>query len=285
MFGVCVWRSVVVVLLLATSGCVDQRGDAVGVPAPVATLRPTTPVVVAPTSDQAAPSATADSGWQSVAPGVDLRSMRVAVANSLSLANVTVARFDPAQVRFHVGYAPHEPRSFGDWVAQTQPLAAINGGFFSEGYESTALVISGGSASGESYVGRGGMFAVAADGSIVLRSLADAPYAADEPLTEAMQSWPMLVKEGGVAAYTDDDNERDRRSVVARDRAGRVLLLVCSTSSFTLQGLSTWLVSSDLDIDAALNLDGGSSTSLYLRDQVRIDPFGKLPLMLLVDSR
>lgn len=238
-----------------------------------------------PTSVQPVPNQPSDSGWQGLADGVELRNIRLAVQGSPGLANLTLARFDPAQVRFHVGYAPAQPRSLHDWVAETSPLAAINGGFFTESYQSTALVVSAGQASGESYVGRGGMFAVTTDGTLVLRSLADEPYAPGEPLVEALQSWPILVKPGGVAAYTDDDGERDRRSVVARDRDGRVLLIVCSTSSFTLGGLSQWLASSDMQIDAALNLDGGSSTGMYVLDTIRIDSFVKLPLVLFADRR
>jgi len=75
---------------------------------------------------------------------------------------------------------------------------------------------------------------------------------------------------------------------VAIDRAGRVLLLISPTSDFTLRGLADWLSQSDLDVDRALNLDGGSSTGLYLSDgtlQEAIDSFGPLPIVLLVEAK
>ena len=44
-----------------------------------------------------------------------------------------------------------------------------------------------------------------------------------------------------------------------------MLLIVSPTSGFTLRGFADWLSRSDLDIDRALNLDGGSSTGLFLK--------------------
>ena len=130
------------------------------------------------------------------------------------------------------------------------------------------------------------MFAVDSAGQVLLRSLADQPYDPAEPLAEALQSWPMLVKPGAVAAgYSGDDSERARRSVVALDRSGHVLLLACGTSSFTLQDLGAWLLASDLEIDSALNLDGGSSTGLYANNQIQVDAFVRLPQVLLAEPR
>ena len=45
------------------------------------------------------------------------------------------------------------------------------------------------------------------------------------------------------------------------DRA-TVLFIVTPGSTFTLYGMAVWLANSDLDIDTALNFDGGSSSGL-----------------------
>jgi uncharacterized protein YigE (DUF2233 family) len=98
----------------------------------------------------------------------------------------------------------------------------------------------------------------------------------------------MLVFPGSVPAAIEDDGRRARRSAVAIDRAGRLLLLVSPASDFTLRGLADWLSQSDLDVDRALNLDGGSSTGLYLNDGTlheAIDAFGPLPIVLLVEAK
>ena len=73
--------------------------------------------------------------------------------------------------------------------------------------------------------------------------------------------------------------------MIAIDRSGQVLLVAVATPSFTLRELAEWLAASDLEIDAALNLDGGSSTGLLLASDgqyEQIDAFVPLPIMLLV---
>ncbi len=103
-----------------------------------------------------------------------------------------------------------------------------------------------------------------------------------------MQSFPMLVFPGGASAEINDNGARARRSAIAMDRDGHLLLIVSPTSEFTLRDLAGWLSHSDLAIDRALNLDGGSSTGLFVgagdaREQ--IDSFGPLPLVLLVKAK
>ncbi|MFL5802697.1 MAG: phosphodiester glycosidase family protein, partial [Roseiflexaceae bacterium] len=201
---------------------------------------------------------------------------------------LTIVRLDPAQVRLRVAYAPEQPQALRAWFDETQPLVAINGGFFKEDYHGTALVISDGQASGPSYEGFGGMLAVTPDGGVSLQALSDQPYDPAEPLAQAMQSFPMLVFPGGASAEINDNGARARRSAIAMDRDGHLLLIVSPTSEFTLRDLAGWLSHSDLAIDRALNLDGGSSTGLFVgagdaREQ--IDSFGPLPLVLLVKAK
>lgn len=208
--------------------------------------------------------------------------MRVTVAGLQ--APVSLVRLDPAEVRFVVGYQPATPPMLSEWAAAADALAVINGGFFDENGQTVALLVQDGQPIGESYLGRGGMFAVAPDGSVALRALSDMPYDPGEPLVEALQGWPLLVRPGGVAAYNYEDGQRARRSALALDRTGRVLFIACPSAAFTLAELSTWLVAAELELDAAVNLDGGSSTGLLLRSSLaaeRIEPFVALPIVLM----
>lgn len=241
-------------------------------------------VLVPPTPAPVSPSPLADTGWQAAGPGLALRRLHFFQEQKLVL--MSIVRIDPHLFRFRIGYHPEKPTSLDVWANQAAAVAGINGGFFDKTNQATALVISGGGASGTSYEGRGGMFAVDAQGKVSLRSLADQPYAPEEDLQEALQSWPMLIKPGKVLAYTNnEDKELDRRSAVALDQAGQVLLIASWGSPFTLAGFAQWLSQSDLEIDAALNLDGGSSTGLYLQSGQQRDyipAFVPLPLVLLV---
>jgi hypothetical protein len=252
----------------------------------IPTLFPTA-VISAPATARPG-GAAPDSGWQPGRPGVELRHMQAAAAPDRAAIPLVIVRLDPAQVRLRVAYAPDRPRGLRGWFEERRPLAAINGSFFTPKYQATALLVSDGSASGASYTGFGGMLSVAPDGGVSLHALRDQPYDPAEPIEQALQSFPMLVFPSGEPAVIEDDGRRARRSAVAIDRAGHLLLLVSPTSDFTLRGLANWLSQSDLDVDRALNLDGGSSTGLYLSDgvlQEEIDSFGPLPIVLLVEPK
>jgi uncharacterized protein YigE (DUF2233 family) len=202
---------------------------------------------------------------------------------------VHIVRLDQQAVQFHVGYAPAAPRPFTDWCAAEGVIAAINGGFFEADYQTTALVISNGEAYGSSYQNQGGMFAVDRWGNISLRYLPDTPYDPNELLQQAIQGWPMLIRPGGEPlAFSETSGQRARRSVIAMDRSGNVLLLAFPGSDFLLDELATWLQTSDLAVDSALNLDGGSSTGLCIHTeshQERINAFVPLPTVLQVRPR
>ncbi|PDW02556.1 phosphodiester glycosidase family protein [Candidatus Viridilinea mediisalina] len=275
---------VILLGLLLTACSTKPHADPVVFPdlgMPLPTLMPS-PTGMAPIAATATPLSQ-DGAWQTAAAGIELRRMRVAVGNIQ--APLSLVRIDPSQVRFVVGYQPYTPPTLGQWAAQHNALVVINGGFFDANGHSVSLLVQAGEAIGSSYVERGGMFAVTPSGAVLLRALSDTPYDPAEPLAEALQGWPLLVRPGGTPAYDYEDGQRARRSVIALDRSGRVLLIASASSAFTLAELSHWLANSDLELDAAVNLDGGASTGLLLRSPnapERIEPFVALPIVLMV---
>jgi uncharacterized protein YigE (DUF2233 family) len=142
-----------------------------------------------------------------------------------------------------------------------------------------------GQASGQSYADFGGMFAVSESGPEV-RGLGARPYNPNEPLLYALQSFPMLLTPGGQIGYPTEDGDSNRRTVVGQDRDGRILFILAPWGSFTLHELSLWLAASDLNLDVALNLDGGTSTGLHLAEPELVIPaFTSLPIVILVNSK
>ena len=61
-----------------------------------------------------------------------------------------------------------------------------------------------------------------------------------------------------------DQGQRSRRTVVAQDTTGRIILLVSPEFHFSLHELAVWLTRSDLELDIAMNLDGGTSTGHWI---------------------
>jgi uncharacterized protein YigE (DUF2233 family) len=225
--------------------------------------------------------------WNKVATGVEVRYEDWKDSGGDD-ETVTIVRFDIHKIKVSVGYQPGQPMSMNDWMQQEHPLAIINGGFFDQYFHATALVVSNGKVFGESYAGFGGMLSVDTRGSINLRSLHQQPYDPNsEQLEQATQSAPVLML-GGKRTQFSADASQTRRSVVAMDKQGRLLFIVSPDPIFSLDELADQLASSDLSIEVALNLDGGSSTGLYVNggsSHVSIDSFANLPLVIIVKAR
>lgn len=252
----------------------------------VPTLLPTVPSF--PTVAPPAADGPSDSGWLVAEDGVELRRMRVAAGGEREPFPLTLVRLDPARVQLRVAFDPAAPRALSAWFDERRPILAVNGGFFTESYQPTALLISDGAASGESYQGFGGMLTVSPGGEVALWALRDTPYDPASPVAQGLQSFPMLLFPGGVPADLEDNGQRARRTAVGLDRAGRIVFVVAPTSALTLPELAAWLARSDLELDRALNLDGGSSTGLFLSAGAlseSIDSFGPLPIVILAAPR
>ncbi|MEL7675611.1 MAG: phosphodiester glycosidase family protein [Chloroflexota bacterium] len=259
-------------LLLLAPGCTLTR----------ATIPPPTPT---PTS---APTPVSGDGWETVRPGIEQRTARVPGQGPFG-AQAMIVRVDPALATFQVAYRPGDPLSLSEWRAALPGAAVIvNGGFFDEFSRALGLVVSEGQAYGQSFSGFGGMFQVTEAGPRV-RSLVSEPYLG-EPLWHAVQSFPMLIEAGGVLAPRGDGFDVPaRRTIIAQDGAGRILLIVTPLSEVSFSAAQDWLLSADLDVRIALALDGGRSTGLAL-DHVEgpddlYPAFDRLPSVIAVFPR
>jgi hypothetical protein len=254
---------------------VDSRestptGEQIPFPTPTLAL-PQTPSLPVP-----------DTGWETLRPGLERRILQLADEDGRVGERIYLLRLEPADFRFQVAYHPGRPQSLLNWQTDTGALIVLNGGYFTESYEATALVISEGEFSGVSYGDFAGMFAVTTAGPEI-RWLREHPYDPEEPLLAGLQSFPLLIKPGGVLGFPDEAGDVAQRSVVAQDRAGRILFLVTAGRTFTLHELAKFLVASDLELDVALNLDGGLSAGVVLAEPAEsISPLAYVPAVIVV---
>lgn len=222
--------------------------------------------------------------WNNWGPGVELRYEHWKSASN-NEGTVTIARFDLHHIHISIGYQPDQPLSLHNWMQQTNALAIINGGFFDTKKQAVALLVSNGQSYGASYSGFGGMFSVDNQGNVSLRSLRNQPYDPDnEQLEQAIQASPMLMIAGQRTQFQADASSR-RWSVIAMDKQGRLLLIVSPSMAFSLDELADQLASSDLSLQTAMNLDGGSSTGLYVNSgnqKVAIDALTFLPIVIII---
>jgi|SRR5437660_3022640 len=222
--------------------------------------------------------------WFQGSPGVEVRSEDwKSPGNNEDI--VSIVRIDLHRAHLKVAYQQDQPLLMSEWMKQTNALAVINGGYFDTHNRPTGLLISDGQTYGTSYSGFGGMLAVDNQGNVTLRSLSQQPYDPDnEQFRQATQSAPMLMLNGKRTQF-DANAASSRRSVVAIDKQGRLLLIVSPNQAFSLDELADLLASSDLSLQTALNLDGGASTGLYMHSgsqQITVDPLTPLPIVIVV---
>ena len=213
------WRWLILLILLAGCGEPLSATPSVDDPTPAPpTIAPS--ITRAPTATPVPP----DTGWRLIAPGIEYRELRVTLEDRSD--RLRLARVDPAQARLRVVYDPDSPRRVSEWLVSTQAQLVINGNYFDPQQRALGLIVADGARTGVVYEGFGGMLAVG-ENTVKVRWNVSEPYRDDEALTYALQNFPMLVLPGGEANTQIDDNGRlAPRSVVAQDRAGRIVFVV-----------------------------------------------------------
>jgi len=157
----------------------------------------------------------------------------------------------------------------GQTVAQAArshgAMAGVNGGYFKPDQTPLGLVMSQGVVLHPLERAKilSGVLSVTGRGANLLRVEEFAP---SRRVREALQAGPFLVDHGATVAGLNA-TRRAERTVLLADRQG-VAALLTTTTPVTLaemgQLLATPGMFGDLKIDRALNLDGGSSTALWV---------------------
>jgi hypothetical protein len=252
-----------------------------------------TPAPVLPPTPVPTPSRTLGimpgAGWSLLQPGLERRRIEIYDGQNQHVESLYIWRLDQKFFRFDVAF-DERGKSLQNWQEQTHASLVMNGGYFrveNERYLPNGLTIVNGRTLGSSYVGYGGMLAINGTGA-QLRWLVERPYAPYENFQAALQSFPILVKPGGELGFgaEREDHKQARRTVIGQDKDGRILLIVAPQGYFTLHGLSTFLTDSDLNLDIAVNLDGGGSTGILAANSGEIIPSKTLlPFVILAYAR
>jgi exopolysaccharide biosynthesis protein len=269
-----IWLQGFVSLLLSSlmMGCLLTFS---ATPTPV----PATPTVTPPPSTEEA----SIEEWQTLAEGLELK---MVVPEDNAFGQLLVLRIDPTLYAFRVHYRPGAPLSTSGWSAELpEAVAFINANFFDRQHNILGLLIADGVVYGTPYTDRGGMFAIQ-DGLPVIRSNVESPYQG-EALEQAVQAFPLLVFDGAQTYTTLRGDRATRRTIVAQDADGNVLLIAAPLVGMRLAETAAYLLETDLEIMHALNLDGGGSTMMAVQDDEPfvISSFDRVPAVLAVYPR
>jgi len=275
---------VLLVILLGTCGSSVYFINNEPSVTPAATFTHTPMLSVSPTFDTVP-----DNSWSLLQPGLEQRVIRIYNDLNQHVESVHIWRLDQNYFRMDVAY-DETLKSLETWQRETNAFMVVNGGFYSienERYFPNGLTIVNGEASGRSYNGFGGMLAIN-ESWAELRWLVQKPYNSYEPLQAGLQSFPILVQPGGELGFgaERENNVSARRTVIGQDKDGRILFIVAPQGYFTLHQLSVYLTESDLNLDIAVNLDGGGSTGILVASPREIIPPNRsLPFVILVYAR
>lgn len=144
-------------------------------------------------------------------------------------------------------------------------IAGVNGGFFNPAFEPLGLVIADGKRAGAWQRSSllGGVVVVRKD-RLMLLWRDEFKDAAD--IRQLLQAGPRLVNHGTAITGLEADRRRPR-TFIATDNAGRWLIGIAQSTSLAhlAQILATPGLVPGVEIDRALNFDGGRSTGLWLR--------------------
>lgn len=205
----------------------------------------------------------ADPAWQLLAPGIEQRTFSPPAAFTQFVA----VRLDPTRFTFRAHYQPGAPLSLDEWRAVLPAAAVIvNANFFDPDNRALGLLITDGAVMPTSSIPYGGVFGVL-HGVPFVRPLYRLPASGPaDGLSQAVQAFPVLI-DGGVAQAPSGQGDRaSRRTVIAQDLYGRIVVFTTpSLFGMRLSELSAYLISLDIGLVDAVNLDGGGSSMLSVR--------------------
>lgn len=231
--------------------------------------------------------------WESIDPGISRALVPVYMPGTDVLFSIYALRIDPTRTTLQVIY-DRNARFMDEWQQETNAAVVINAGFFSGLFDPIGRLITDSTLLGapldygEDSIGVPGMFAVIDDipEMFVLGRGTMSPRGLQ--FDQAVECYPILLLPGGQPTFPEETGNIARRSIIGIDREGYILLIVIDQPIFSLYETARWLAVSGLNLDMALNLDGGRSTGLAVTtagDQ-RIIPSGvRVPSIIAIYSR
>lgn len=187
------------------------------------------------------------------------------VSNGSESAALYEVSFSPKTHTFAVMDNPDDAYDLASACAKRGALAGVNGGYFRPDRTPLGLLIRQGVQIHPPEKGKllSGIVSVSAGVITIQRASAFKPSPA---VREALQAGPFLI-EGGRRIAGLNATKTAARTVVFQDAKGRAGFLICKSVTLAEMAeiLATPALFPDGKITRALNLDGGSSTAMWVR--------------------
>jgi uncharacterized protein YigE (DUF2233 family) len=217
--------------------------------------------------------------WKEASPGISYRYFHIATDNENNSKDFFVVRVNPKKYVFEI-YQNHDQKSaltIKEIHQSTNSLLTFNGGFFTEEFKPTGLLISNGQIIHTSSTASllNGIFAISATGTPHL--FTNKTTINEHLYPFAIQNGPVLIDGQGKISITKDTGNSASRTAIGIDKNNNVVLIILKqslldpTNSITLYNFAHILKEAsafkDLNLRGVLNLDGGASTGLMVEDK------------------
>ena len=190
-----------------------------------------------------------------VADGID----RITVNATTTQEQLILYRFAAGRFDWSVEHASTS-RTVAGWFEHVhEPVAVANGVYFNEDGLPSGLLVDDGLRIGNRRFDddKSGLITLGSAPAIINTQTEFAPTL----VSEAAQSFPLLLVDGKPQVKTDTE-KKARRTFFATDIRGNTYLGMAPLGSLSLYELSNLLARSGLELDRAINLDGGPSTGI-----------------------
>ncbi len=214
--------------------------------------------------------------WESLSEGFDQK--KYVTEYDAHRYETIVFRLNNMLYQWDLHYSK-TPRRLQAWSDELSASLLVNGAFFTETYEPTGYFsVDGSVISRNSYTqGNLGTIAISQGKLRLIEHAQSVPQNA-----EAFQSFPLLLFKG-LPTIEADSEKIARRTILAQDRKEQTFVILFDSSPVTLHDAAQVLSGLDLDLEWALNLDGGPSSGAMARGETRsatILPAAELPIVL-----
>jgi uncharacterized protein YigE (DUF2233 family) len=209
-----------------------------------------------------------DYTWQNIGKGLSFTRLEVLEKKEI-VESLEVVRVDPNLNSFRLFHG--SPRKIWDWQEYTNAAILFNASYFTSQNQPCGLVLIDEKTYGPlKNSAMRGMFVAEPRGvspdipRATILDLTAAPVNLQKlPWTQGLMSFPLLLDSRGRIRVKSSELQA-QRTVICTDHKGNILVCHSAGDYFTLYELAKFLKSSSLDIDMALNLDGGSKAQLLI---------------------
>ncbi|HEC99415.1 MAG TPA: phosphodiester glycosidase family protein [Proteobacteria bacterium] len=206
--------------------------------------------------------------YQEIGPGLWFTKVEI-YKEKQKVETLILVKVDPKKNRFRVLHDKNA-KTIEKWQEVTGASVIFNGSYFRENFEPCGLIISDGQIKGHvrnRYMK--GMFLaepqkINSPQAAIIDLTKMSLVSNNLPWSQGLQSFPMLIDKNGTIRVNQSDL-RASRTAICTTKDGYVIVVHSEETYFTLYDLANFLKKMPVDVEHALNLDGGMAAELCIR--------------------